>query len=276
MTFIFVGGSQRTGTSIAQQTLCQHPDVNPYVYEASFLRQLVACYVEARNNFSRNHESYFETIQNLRDFNSGVVHAFLEQIQMRLGNVKHLILKEPHLTMYWPFLFELVPQSKFLLMVRDPRDVIASMIRVGEKQKAQGDTYLFVERNIPQLCQHFNSFYQPSFSFPNEDFRQKLGIVQYEDLVLQPRSTLQQITQFTGVDFTSVDTEATPEDGHVKTEETSTDQSYSASVTEVSGKKLSNSRVGNYRQVLSLQEIMVIERECGDFFEHFGYQSHAA
>ena len=85
MAYIFVGGSQRSGTSITQQMLCQLPTANPYLYEASFLRQLVSCYSDARNNFNNNHSSYFESVQNLRGFCTGVVQAFLEGVRGRGG-----------------------------------------------------------------------------------------------------------------------------------------------------------------------------------------------
>ncbi|MEZ6062822.1 MAG: sulfotransferase [Planctomycetaceae bacterium] len=135
MAYIFIGGSQRTGTSIMQQLLCQLPSTNPYVYEASYLRQLLECYCQARDNFSGNHASYFGDLQGLRSFNQGVVHAFLSYAQSRLGNCEHLLLKEPHLTLFWPDLFELVPEAIFIIMIRDPRDAIASMVEVGRKQR---------------------------------------------------------------------------------------------------------------------------------------------
>jgi hypothetical protein len=276
MTYIFVGGSQRTGTSIAQQILCQHPDANPYVFESSFLRQLVCCYSEARNNFNQNHVSYFGDLQGLRNFNSGVVHAFLEQVKTRLGNHSHLILKEPHLTLVWPYLFELVPEAQFLMIVRDPRDAIASMVQVGERQKSAGQQYEFVNRDIPRLCRHFLSFYEPAFDVKDEQFRQQLAVVHYEELVNDPQQMLREIATFTGISFDRIDTNETPDTGHVQQETTTTSALYSPWVTEVSGRKLSKARVGNYLTVLTTAEIAQIEEHCADFFAWFGYQRCAA
>lgn len=276
MTYIFVGGSQRTGTSIAQQMLCQLPEANPYLYEASFLRQLVSCYTEARNNFSQNHASYFENIQNLRDFNAGVVRAFLESVSQRLGNVEHLILKEPHLTMFWPYLFELVPDARFLMMVRDPRDAVASMIQVGERQREIGQQYLFVKRDVAELARHFLSFYQPAFSSTDQRFLEQLGVVHYEELVNEPQQTMRDITAFTGVAFDQIDVSASPNTGHVDTDDNGNSAMYSPWVTNVSGQEISNSRVGNYTNVLTDREVAVVEYECADFFGWFGYQQKAA
>lgn len=276
MTMLFVGGSQRSGTSIIQQLLCQLPDANPYVYEASFLRQLVACYTDARNSFTNNHSSYFGDIQQLRDFCSGVTHAFLEQTAARLGRPKHLILKEPHLTMYWPFLFELVPEAVFLLVVRDPRDVIASMVRVGEKQRALGQRGMFADRNVDQLCRHFLSFYQPSFEYKRGEFRGRLGIVQYEDLISDPQSSLKDISRFTGIPFDSIDPECQPDTGHVQQNVISGSSHYSPWMTAVTGEKLSRSRVGRFTDTLTPAEISQVEECCAEFFDSFGYHRSAA
>ncbi len=276
LTYIFVGGSQRTGTSIAQQLLCQLPEANPYLLEAGFLSSLVRCYAEARSRFDESEKCYFGTVQNLRDFQSGVVHAFLEGLKQRLGGPEHLILKEPHLTIYWPYLFELVPEARFLMMVRDPRDAIASMVTVGEKQKRLGQNYLFVDRDIPALCRHFLSFYEPAFGLETPQFRKQLGVVHYEELVSNPQQTLRDISRFSGVSFERIDVLSQPNSGHVDYNELKSKDLFSPWATQVSGEGLSKSRVGNYVNVLTPLEITQVEHGCHEFFRWFGYRQHAA
>ncbi len=276
MTYVFVGGSQRTGTSIAQQMLCQLPEANPYLYEASFLSGMVRCYADARTKFDKNEECYFGSVQELRNFQSGVIHAFLEGLTQRLGGPLHLILKEPHLTIYWPFLFELVPEAKFLLMVRDPRDAIASMITVGEKLKQLGQQYMFVDRDIPALCAHFLSFYEPAFAVKSPEFRQQLGVVHYEELVTDPHQTLIDITKFTGVGFDQIDLTAPLRSGKVKTDELKKSDFFSPWTTELSGQNPSTTRIGNHVNVLTPVERTLVEHHCADFFDWFGYRRNAA
>lgn len=276
MAYIFVGGSQRTGTSIMQQTLCQLPGANPYVYEASYLRLLVNVYAEASHGFVTNHSSYFGDRNGLKMFNAGVVNAFLQNTALKLGNCQHLILKEPHLTMLWPELYELVPDAYFMMMVRDPRDAIASMVQVGQRQKDLGQNYFFANRNIPQLCDHFLSFYTPSFSVEEEGFRKRLAIIHYEELATDPAQLMKEVAEFTGLPFDRIRTDEQPDHGHVESEHTTTDQNFSAWVTEVSGQKLSRSRVGNFASVLTAEEVAVVEDRCADFFDWFGYSKRMA
>lgn len=274
--FLFVGGSQRSGTSITQQLLCQLPDANPYLYESSFLRELVQCYANARDNFGLSHASYFEGIQNLRDFCSGVVRAFLQQTETRLGNPGTLILKEPHLTQFWPYLFELVPEAVFLLVVRDPRDVVASMIRVGQKQEQSGQPAFFSNRDMPALCRHFLSFYQPCLEFRSAEFRKRLGIVLYEDLVQDTRSALRDISLFTETDFEQIDIEAPLDTGLVRQADTAASAHFAPWMTALSGQNVSRKSVGGFHETLSDSEVATVETLCGDFFDAFGYQRSAA
>lgn len=276
MAVLFVGGSQRTGTSIAQQMLCQLPSANPYIYEANYLRQLVQCYADARDNFGSSHESYFTDVQSLRGFNSGVVLAFLEQTKQRLGGCEHLILKEPHLTMLWPALAELVPDAKFVLMIRDPRDVIASMVQVGEKQQRLGQNYIFAARNIPQMCRHFLSFYGPALNYQDAGFRSRLGVARYEELATDPAQALRGLTKFTGLPFEEIDVTEKPAEGLVSTHQTRTNPQFAPWVTELNGQAPSTSRIGRYREVLTPSEISQVEALCGEFFACFNYQRAAA
>ena len=186
------------------------------------------------------------------------------------------MLKEPHLTRVWPELYELVPDSIFLLMVRDPRDVIASMVEVGQKQAQIGQRYLFTQRNIPELCQRFLAFYAPALNITDSGFRDRLAIVLYENLARNPRQTLKEISGFTGIDFESIDVSDAPDTGHVTQEVLSRSAHYAPWATELSGRKVSESKIGNYQNVLTPSEIAEVEEHCAPFFEWFQYERRAA
>ncbi len=275
MAIILIGGSQRSGTSMMQRLLCQHPDANAYLYEATFLRMQVSCYASALSGFATSHQAYFGTIQGLRDFQAGVVTAFLEQTALR-HQCRHLVLKEPHLTMLWPHLFDLVPDVWFLLMMRDPRDVIASMIEVGRRQKELGQSSLFTRRDIRELCAHFVAFYRPAFEVEDARFRDRLAVVHYENVVRDPRQALDHVTGFTGISFDEVDPNARPDAGLVDPDVVSSSPVFRPWTTDVYGETVSDSRVGRYTTVLTADEARQVEEYCSDFFDWFGYSRQAA
>ncbi len=276
MAWIFVGGSQRSGTSLLQQLLCQPPATNPYVYECAYLFQLVSVYDGVRANFSRNHQCYFSGDDEFRQFHSLLVRAFLEHTKKHLQADSHLVLKEPHLTRLWPSLYELVPDAIFLMIVRDPRDIVASMVTVGEKQKMLGQSYFFADRNIPELCQHLMSFYEPALAVTDAGFRVRLSVVLYEQLVSRPETTLQQISDVTGIDFVSLGRPAVQGAMNSIVDEDWNRRSklYFPWVTELSGKAVSESKVGSFRTILTETEIRQVEEHCSTFFEWFGYEPY--
>ena len=129
---------------------------------------------------------------------------------------------------------------------------------------------------MPRLCRHFLSFYEPAFGVKDEQFRQQLAVVHYEELVNDPQTMLREIATFTGISFDQIDTDETPDPGHVQQETTTESALYAPWVTELSGKKLSTGRVGNYLNVLTTTEVAQVEEHCVDFFEWFGYRRQAA
>ncbi|MEZ6062823.1 MAG: sulfotransferase domain-containing protein [Planctomycetaceae bacterium] len=133
-----------------------------------------------------------------------------------------------------------------------------------------------MKRDIPMLCEHFLSFYAPSFNQTSEEFRRRLAVVHYEKLVSDPKQMLAEVAGFTGIPFDEIDPADPLDTGHVKLKDTSSIPMYSPWVTDVTGRNLSASRVGNFRKVLTPTEIATVEDRCGQFFEWFDYSRNAA
>ena len=60
-------------------------------------------------------------------------------------------------------IFDLIPESHFIFTVRDPRDVIASMIKVGEEQQKTIMENKF-PRDISYLSKRVNLYHRILFS----------------------------------------------------------------------------------------------------------------
>ncbi|MEQ8952888.1 MAG: sulfotransferase, partial [Gammaproteobacteria bacterium] len=116
MSLIFVGGSQRSGTTVLQQLLCADQDASPRLAEASYLRMLVSTYQQARLDFDHDTSSYFRDLEQFRNFHASVVNIFLNRTLNAHYPARHLVLKEPHLTPLFPALFDLVPNAQFVLI----------------------------------------------------------------------------------------------------------------------------------------------------------------
>lgn len=274
MSVIFVGGSQRGGTTLLQTLLCQDRTVNPLIQEAKYFRHLVAAYRFGRGQFDVETKDYFRDLDDYVAFNRSMVRTFLKHTLELFPGRKHLVLREPHLTMLFPELAELLPKAAFLCVVRDPRDVVASMIDVGGKLKQQGASdamaRLFGSRDIPQICAHFLSFYEPLFKSKVPGFRDRLLFLRYEDLVRAPGKQMEALRKFTGLKLQDVDPTAEPDTGRVDHARGSRYQN--AWKTEKDGRALSDGSIGRHVEVLKSGEIEEVEKLCGRYMAQFKYK----
>jgi hypothetical protein len=98
-----------------------------------------------------------------------------------------------------------------------------------------------------------------------------LAVVLYEELVQQPEKVLGEISGFTGIDFVSGAKTSELRSGIVDEDWNRRSKLYFPWVTELSGKGVSESRVGSWKSVLTGEEVLQVEEHCQSFFEWFGY-----
>jgi len=268
MGIFFVGGSQRSGTTVFQELLCQDPATNPMVREVSYLHRLVEAYRFGEEEFDNDTCSYFDDLTSLRRFNAELVERFIDHVSRRFNPASHLILKHPELTPYFPDLHELLPEAHILLIVRDPRDIIASMIEVGSKLKQAGVEHIFQGRNMSQLCHYVYSFYLPALNCDRPEFRSRMTVIRYEDLTRTPEQVMANLRAFTGLPL-EVNPAENPQGAAMAA--VAVAPRLQAWQTTQSGKPLTDSSIGRYRQVLTRTEIRTIEKEMAEYLRGFGY-----
>ena len=74
----------------------------------------------------------------------------------------------------------------------------------------------------------------------------------------------------------AIDLTAEPESGLIDYQQLAASKHFSPWATELSGQKVSESKVGNYRNVLTSSEIAQVEVHCEPFFDWFNYSRRAA
>jgi hypothetical protein len=273
MSVFFVGGSQRSGTTLLQTILCQDAQANPFTHEAKYLRHLVGAYRFGRQTFRLETKDFFRDEAQYVEFNARIVRAFLQNVLDQYPQASHLVLKEPHLTMLFPELGELLPKARFLCVVRDPRDAIASMVKVGGRLHEAGVqdemARMFTRRNMDELTRFFLSFYEPALRVRRPEFQRRVLLLRYEDLVEQPQRAIEVIRGFTGLRIAAFDPARDMDLGRVDYRDDSKMQR--AWKTERDGKAISGDRVGQYRDVLSAAEVRAVEAGCRVMMKRFKY-----
>jgi hypothetical protein len=269
MTVFFVGGSPRAGTTLLQSILCSDERTNPLIREVRYLFKIIGTYQYCSATFETlESRHYFSSAEEVREFTGEWAEAFLSRLRARYAPADRLVLKHVGMTQMFPALAALLPEARLLLIVRDPKDTIGSLIEVGRKMVGQGKQNRFPPV-VDQLAEFYKSFYLPSLSCHEPDFRARLLVVRYEDLVRDPPAQIARLEDFTGLSLAGFDPIGRWSRHKVDFEQDR--EGGNPWITELYGDSVSDSRLGRYRDVMSESQAATIERACAEVMAATGY-----
>lgn len=96
--------------------------------------------------------------------------------------------QSPNNVLYAPWLAQVYPQGKYLHVLRDGRDVVASYVQKGDSIERATERWRVSVGQAQWLKKHL----------PSDCFLE----VRYEALVSEPETTLQAVCRFSGIDYT--------------------------------------------------------------------------
>jgi hypothetical protein len=272
---IFVGGVMRSGTSLLQRVICTSDDTNSFINGCRYLTGQLELYVRYAGPDSLFIDDYFENKKEFRDFTQSIIEHILYETWACNGRPNALVLKNPELSLYIPWLADLLRDAKFVMSVREPKDTITSMIKVGRRQKNEAiDSFLAnVGSNIDVLCDTFNNYYEPtlrSLKTPGLNLESRVLFVRYEDTVNRPEDTIAAVSRFCGISPGLL-----PKDGACEkssnTEKISQHAKWRTYLTELSSQPISADSIGSYGSVLSAADCVTIDERCKAFRKVFKY-----
>lgn len=195
-SLVFIVGSPRSGTTYLQRLLASHEMVltgqesNVFQYAGPLLRRW---HTEGRQADGRGGVGlgcYFEEKEFLRILRH-FLHELLEPMMGRLGPGMLFVEKTPQHAVFLPEIIELLPDCRIIHIVRDPRDVVASMLAVSRSWGA-GWAPRSARRAALIWLRQVRAAKEAQNTIPAEQFYE----VRYEDLVAQPTSILQNLVSF--------------------------------------------------------------------------------
>ena len=274
MTTFFVGGCMRSGTALLANILCSDPSTNPMISEPQYLTRMVRLYAWGKQSFSAFLKDTFTTIEDFTQFNQNWIQEYLDQTRKNWSNCTHLVLKNPEMTPFFPEMYELVDDVKFLIIVRDPRDTIASIIEVARKQEKIGrSTNITDMRNdIAKLASFYKSYYERALGKQFGRIKSATLVLKYENLILHLAKNLEILANFTGLSTYYFDPNADWTRTTRNYEELRRDAFFGPWVTNLTGKPISTQGIERFRKLLTQEQTAAIERDCAGLMSEFGYQ----
>ena len=269
---VFVGGAMRGGTTLLQRILCSTPATNPLITECRYLFSVMRQYDETQRHFDLRGRDYFGSPEALAEFARDTCRRFLLATRANYPRAETLVLKSPQLTRFFPLLARWFPGLLFVVVVRDPRDTIASMIEVAERHRREGVASDNADhgRDMARLCATFLSNYAPLFA-DKEALANRLLLLRYEDLV-RDANCIAALARFTGLALDPGVAMSGARPADLPSLQARKGSAFSAAFySPLWSEGVTDSRIGAFRDRLTSTEIAEVERFCADFARAFGY-----
>jgi hypothetical protein len=269
LELVIIGGAQRSGTTLLQNIFDSHTEV----YGGPEFLHLVDI-IGLRNLLNSSvRKQWIDCICTEPQVNRQVrnfICGFFQGLAALHG--AHLLSeKSPDNVMVFSELSELLPEAKFIWVLRDPRAVISSLLEVGRRAGNKGQEVPHMTSSFDAALQHVKPRIEKGLEF-FEAQPERVAVVCYERLVRQPRGEIERLCHFLGLDWQ----EAMLHPAEVR-------HDGEAAITRNSGEiwydRLSYSRnpsaveLGKWRKLLKPQEQLAVCQEFADCvgLREFGY-----
>ena len=268
---VFIGGCERSGTTMLGSMLGAHSD-SICTPESQFIRQFFRDKsfdpgaINAVDVLTRiqNHKRYLLEWKGALDFSAekipgGLIdyNDFLKWTALCYAesqekkDISWWIDQTPNNMRRAVTLLDLFPEAKFIHLVRDGRAVAASLIPLE-----------WGPSNILRAAEYWLSKIAPGLAVESSFSENQVMRVYYEDLLKQPETTLKNICRFTGIPY---------EEKMISTRGYKP-SAYNQKQHSLVSSGLNTSRVSAWKNKLSVREIEIFEFITGETLKLFGYE----
>jgi hypothetical protein len=191
---IFVGGCERSGTTLLRVILDSHSNIHCGP-EAKIVAMTVPCWTHQRNSNSKVLREYYH-------FTDAKIDALYRDIittaisRDNAVKKKWLAEKSPQNVFYYSQIRALFPESPIVNIVRDGRDVVASLLEMDWTNN-QGKRLAFTV-DIEAACRRWLAAVEANAFFAASNNAQPYVQICYEDLVTNPKAVISDLLNLLG------------------------------------------------------------------------------
>jgi len=187
ITPIFIVGLPRSGSTLLDQMLVAHPDVDG-TKELTTILHIVQDIAEKYG------KAFHEVLPNLTvEEKQTYANWYLKSAATFTGDANHFIDKNPENFKYISVILALFPQAKIIDLRRDP---VANGLSAFRHHFASGHNYT---NALSDFAQYYTAYTKVVSHF-TAAYPEAVMTITYEVLVNEPVATLQQVCAFIGVD----------------------------------------------------------------------------
>lgn len=192
----FLLGHPRSGTTLLEQILDANPAIGS-VEETDHFADVVAKGLIRRHSGSGSFVDFVQTMNPAEadHLRSGYVLALERELGDESGRL--LVLdKNPGLTIVTPLIARVLPHSKLIIALRDPRDVCLSAYFQATRRNAWSVNWLTLSETVAQYVFAMDLWLQTRVKLAQPWIE-----VRYEDVVRDPVSEGRRVTRFLGIEW---------------------------------------------------------------------------
>ena len=256
---ILIGGSPRSGTTLLRAIINAHPNIacGPELRAIPALCNLLSN-ISATSAHTLNRDYGVSQSVIDRAFADAIV-DFIEPLRRREGKPR-VAEKTPTNILHFPLLRRLFPQSPFVTIFRDPRDVVASLLSFDWRDGRTGER-LLVTTDAGAAARLWRASVEMAERMSGDAL---LYAVKYEDLVAAPDVTIRGVFEFLGEAPSNISFFH-----QVAFDAASGENEYS---NERVARPIDNASVGRWRSELTTEDLRIVEGVAGEQMARLGYE----
>jgi hypothetical protein len=179
-TPVFIGGAPRSGTTMLSALVSTSESCNAFAPEFHYLGLIGQALLATLSTYDKTQKPFFRDQATLLRNHFGFVRQVLDEAWLALGRPSRLVIKHCKLTPLFGLLARHIPDALFLVICRDPRDIVASRLRAEGKRgrPITGPR----DNRVEEYVAEFNAYYGSVFAAADSDLKGRFLALQLEEV----------------------------------------------------------------------------------------------
>lgn len=254
---IFIGGAGRSGTTLLRVILDSHSQIacGP---ELKITPLIASYWYDFQTKYSPFLKEYLINEKDINLLFSNMITSLLEKYRSS-QNKNRIAEKSPNNIKIFYHLSHIFPDSPLIHIVRDGRDVIASLLTMDWKNP-DGQPIAYTNDPI-EVAKYWKDAVQTGLKFAKQSNLDNHFLLKYEELVTSPEDILKKLFSFLNEPW---------EENVLKFHEKHRNLANESSASQVN-KKLYTSSIGRWKNDLTVDQKSVIKPIINDTLLELGY-----